>query len=617
MIKKILIKLKLKIYQYLRKTHIQNRLIVLFLILSLIPMVVTGIYSYQKSSSAIHDKINTYSLEVVNQVAKNIEEELNRLEYQTIEIAFSDLVQNTLLNYENLSEWEIHDARYRMRADMVRKFSFSEYISDVILFTQEEEKIIAYGDTGFTLNFKKDFKNRMLTEIRNKNGSPVWKPIDYKDEIHYVDRVYSESSPEKSYGILVGRTIKELYAGAQLGSIVIRINENLFSDVYKNIDLGTGSELFIINSRGTVVSTRNRNIEFNEKYPESELVNKITKNSTESNESFEITIAGEKNLAAYSPIEEADWYIVSTIPYSYLNRETGQIAEEIMLLSLVIFILAVFLSYIFTRSISDPLNHLVSAMNKVEAGDLDVQLEDSRAQDELAEASCNFNHMVGELNELVEDVKEKEKQKSNLEFKALQAQINPHFLSNILNTARLLADMQDADNLENYLSSVIKLLHLSMSNKEDFITVEKEVEYLKSYLNIQQFRLHNKFDSKFEIEDKLMDYKIPKFLLQPVVENAIIHGISSKSGQGLIEIKGFSQNDQIIFSITDDGIGMTAEEINDLLNSSTENKAQFSGIGIKNVEDRIKLHFGEEYGLEIESFKEHFTTVKIILPRIK
>ena len=617
MIKKTLIKLKLKIYQYLRKTHIQNRLIVLFLILSLIPMVVTGIYSYQKSSSAIHDKINTYSLEVVNQVAKNIEEELNRLEYQTIEIAFSDLVQNTLLNYEDLSEWEIYDARYRMRADMVRKFSFSEYISDVILFTQEEEKIIAYGDTGFTLNFKKDFKNRMLTEIRNKNGAPVWKPIDYKDEIHYVDRVYPESSPEKSYGVLVGRTIKELYAGTQLGSIVIRINEKLFSDVYKNIDLGTGSELFIINSRGTVVSTRNRNIEFNEKYPESELVNKITENSSESNQSFEITIAGEKNLTAYSPINEADWYIVSTIPYSYLNRETGQIAEEIMLLSLIIFILAVFLSYLFTRSISAPLNNLVSAMNKVEAGDLDVQLEDNRAQDELAEASCNFNHMVGELNELVEDVKEKEKQKNNLEFKALQAQINPHFLSNILNTARLLADMQDADNLENYLSSVIKLLHLSMSNKEDFITVEKEVEYLKSYLNIQQFRLHNKFDSKFEIEEKLMDYKIPKFLLQPVVENAIIHGISNKSGQGLIEIKGFSQNEQIIFSITDDGIGMNEEEINDLLNNRTENKTQFSGIGIKNVEERIKLHFGEQYGLEIESFKDHFTTVKIILPEIK
>ncbi len=495
----LLIKIKIKIYQYLRKTHIQNRLIVLFLVLSLFPMLITGIYSYSKSSQAIRDKINTYSVEVVNQVAKNIEEELTRLEYQTIEIAFSELVQNTLSNYEQLSEWEVYDARYRMRADMVRKFSFSEYISDVQLFTAQGDKIIAYGDTGFTLTFKDDFREDLLAEIRRGDGAPVWKAVDFRDELHQISRVYPENTPEKSYGIIIGRTIKELYEGTQLGSIIIRINEDLFSDVYRNIDLGEGTEIFIVNSEGIVVSTRNDTIAFNQIYPEVELIQKIKGSPDNRSETFELKIAEERNLTAYAPINDADWYIVSTIPFSYLNRETGQIAKDIMGVSLIIFLLAVFLSYIFTRSISDPLNNLVNAMNQVEEGNLDVKIDD-QAQDELAEASSNFNQMVEELKELLEDVKEKEKQKSDLEFKALQAQINPHFLSNILNTARLLADMQNADNLENFLSSVINLLHLSMNNKEDFITVEKEVEYLKSYLNIQQFRLHNKFDVKFEIE---------------------------------------------------------------------------------------------------------------------
>ena len=611
----LLIKIKIKIYQYLRKTHIQNRLIVLFLILSLFPMLITGIYSYRKSSQAIHDKINTYSVEVVNQVAKNIEEELTRMEYQTIEIAFSELVQNTLSNYEQLSEWEVYDARFRMRADMVRKFSFSEYISDVQLFTDRRDKIIAYGDTGFTLTFKDDFREDLLAEIRRGDGAPVWKAVDFRDELHQVSRVYPENTPEKSYGIIIGRTIKELYEGTQLGSIIIRINENLFSDVYRNIDLGEGTEIFIVNSEGIVVSTRNDTIAFNQVYPEAELIQKIKGSPDNRNETFELKIAEERNLTAYAPINDADWYIVSTIPFSYLNRETGQIAKDIMGVSLIIFLLAVFLSYIFTRSISDPLNNLVNAMNQVEEGNLDVKIDD-QAQDELAEASSNFNQMVEELKELVEDVKEKEKQKSDLEFKALQAQINPHFLSNILNTARLLADMQNADNLENFLSSVINLLHLSMNNKEDFITVEKEVEYLKSYLNIQQFRLHNKFDVKFEIEDDLMNYKIPRFLLQPVVENSIIHGISSKSGQGLIEIKGFTKNNEVVFTITDDGIGMTEEEIENLLNEERKNRGQFSGIGINNVKERIELYFGREYGIEIESLRGYFTTVKIILPEI-
>jgi len=606
----LLIKIKLKIYSYLRKTHIQNRLIVLFLILSLFPMLITGVYSYQKSSEAIHDKINTYSVEVVNQVAKNIEEELTRMEYQTIEIAFSELVQNTLSNYEQLSEWEVYDARYRMREDMVRKFSFSEYISDVQLFTDQGEKIIAYGDTGFTLTFKDNFREILLSEIEAKNGAPVWKAVDFRDELHQVSRVYPENTPEKSYGIIIGRTIKELYEGRKLGSIIIRINENLFSDVYRNIDLGEGTEIFIVNSEGIVVSTRNNRITFNKKYPKAELIQRIKANADGSVETFELEINEERNLTAYAPIEDADWYIVSTIPFSYLNRETGQIAKDIMGVSLIIFLLAVFLSYIFTRSISDPLNNLVEAMNQVEEGNLEVQIDD-QAQDELAAASSNFNQMVVELKELVEDVKENEKQKNDLEFKALQAQINPHFLSNILNTARLLADMQNADNLENFLSSVINLLHLSMNNKKDFISVEKEVEYLKSYLNIQQFRLHNKFEAKFEIEDNLMNYRIPRFLLQPVVENSIIHGISGKSGQGLLEIKGFTQNEQVIFTITDDGIGMTEQEIKNLLSKNKMNKGQFSGIGINNVKERIKLYFGRDYGIEIESLKGYFTTVKM------
>jgi len=612
-----LIKIKAKIYHYLRKTHIQNRLIVLFLVLSLIPMLITGVYSYRKSSQAIHDKINTYSLEVVNQVAKNIDDELTRMEYQTIEIAFSELVQNTLRNYNELSDWEIYDARFRMRDEMVRKFSFSEYITDVQLFTNQSEKIIAYGDTGFTLNFKENFREDLLSEIKEKNGAPVWKAVDFRDELHQVSRVYPEDTPEKSYGIIVGRKIKELYEGTELGSIIIRVSEMLFSDVYRNIDLGDGTEIFIINSEGTVVSTRNNNISFNEKYFEPELIQKISSNSGNRNNTFEILINGKEHLASYSPIKDADWYIVSTIPFSYLNNETGQIAEDIMSVSLIIFLLAIFLSYIFTKSISDPLNNLVYAMNQVEKGNLEVQINDCTAQDELAEVSSNFNEMVKELKELLADVKEKEKQKSNLEFKALQAQINPHFLSNILNTARLLADMQNADNLENFLSSVINLLHLSMNNKEDFITVDKEVEYLKSYINIQQFRLHNKFDVKFEIEEELMDYKIPRFLLQPVVENSIIHGVSAKSGQGLIEIKGFTQDNQIIFSITDDGVGMSENEIEDLLDNNIKNKAQFSGIGVNNVKDRIQLHFGEKYGLNIESLKGYFTTVKINLPEVK
>lgn len=618
MIKAVYLKIINKIYSLIRSTHIQNRLIVLFVLLSLLPMLITGIYSYHKSSEAIYDKINTYSLEVVNQIAKNINEELRRMQYQSIEVAFSDLVQNTMRNYDKLSDWQIYDARFKIRDEMVRKFSFSEYISDVQLFTDQGQKIIAYGDTGFTLNFKDKFREKLLADIKEADGGAVWQAVDFRDEFHQVDRIYAPDTSGRSYGILIGRIIKDLYQGSQLGTVLIRVNENIFSDIYRNINLGQGAEIFILNQAGTVVSTRNAKLRFNQPYPDNNLIGRIKAQQQKKSyqQTFKISLENEPYLAAYSVIKDTNWYIVSTIPFSYLNKETSLIRKEIIILGLLIFILALGFSYIFTKSISNPLNKLVIAMNKVEAGDLNIKLKDN-SQDELAEVSGNFNMMVSELESLLADIKEKEKQKNELEFKALQAQINPHFLANILNTARLLADMQNVDNLENFLASIINLLHLSMNNKESFISVEREIEYLKSYLNIQQFRLHNKFEVHFEIETEILDNKIPKFILQPIVENSIIHGISNKNGQGLIMIKGYQEANKIIFSVTDDGIGMTETEIKKLLTENETGKDHFSGIGIKNVKERIELYFGPEYGVEIESLKGYFTTVTIKLAELE
>jgi len=592
----------------IRNLKIRTRLILLFLLFSLLPMMITGFFSYQQSSKAIQNKVNTYSRQVVNQVAKNVKVEMTRLENDTVEIGFSEIVQKMLIDYENMSEWEVLNAGNTLQDILVKKFSFLHDVSDVLLFTENNGRIIAYGEKGYTLSLKGDYQSSLLDDIKNKNGISVWRPIGWEDTNHLVRRVIVFEN-----GLIVGKAIKSLYEGEYIGAVVIRTNESFFADIYRSIDIGTGADLFIIDSNGVVVSTRTKEIPFQGEYKEPALINRVKDYEKRGCNVFNMMIGNKPYLIAYAPIENAEWYVISTIPHAYLNSDSAKIRNRIILLGVGSFLLAVLLSIIFTNSLSQPLNRLIKIMEEVKRGNLEVQLSDDNP-DELGEVTRNFNAMVKEVRNLMNDIKNKENQKRIAELKALQAQINPHFLSNVLNTAKLMASAQKADNLESLLTSLIQLLNVSMGKEDDLITVRKEIQYLENYLNIQEFRYYHKFKVNLEIEADLLDYKLPKFLLQPILENSIIHGIGSKKGQGVIEVKGFTYEGKMIFIITDDGIGMTQERINRILKEDSVSPNHFCGIGIKNVQERIKLYFGEGYGLRIDSSPNHFTTVEITLP---
>ncbi|HBR33063.1 MAG TPA: two-component sensor histidine kinase, partial [Firmicutes bacterium] len=204
----------------IRNTKIQTRMVLLFLLLALLPMAITSYFASQQSTQALQNKINTYSRQVVNQVARNIQVEMKRLEYDTIEIGFSERVQELLENYRTLTEWEKIDAQYAIRDTLVKKFSFLHDVSDVLLFTAENEKIIAYGDEGLKLNFTASFQNRLLSEIKRENGGVVWEAASWEDEEHIVERIITYRN-----GLIVGRSIKSLFEGEDIGAVLIRTNE--------------------------------------------------------------------------------------------------------------------------------------------------------------------------------------------------------------------------------------------------------------------------------------------------------------------------------------------------------------------------------------------------------
>lgn len=389
---------------------------------------------------------------------------------------------------------------------------------------------------------------------------------------------------------------------------------DFFQIYYRNVDIGEGSDIFVIDSTGTVVSSRNPNIEITKNYKDQSLTKKIDAISKQGKNVFNLDIEDNRYLVAFSTIKGTDWYVVSTIPFSYLNSESKKIGMNIIMLGIGCFLAAILLSYVFSRSISSPLKKLVKAMNEAKKGNLSIIIKDNN-RDEIGEVTGNFNNMLNEIKNLLDNVKSKERQKRNAELKALQAQINPHFLSNTLNTVKWLANVQKAENVENIVTSLIQLLHISMGKGDDTISIKEELEYIKNYINIQEYRYYNKFKVNYEIEEEILDFKIPKLILQPIVENSLIHGIGPMEGLGIIAVKGFKYEGDIKITVTDNGLGIHEDKLDKLLEGEDiSDRSRFSGIGISNVNERIKMYFGDKYGLHIESVPNLFTTIEITIP---
>jgi two-component system sensor histidine kinase YesM len=597
-------------------TKIQLRLTVLFIVLSVIPLAITGFFSYKESVDAIVGKTGTYSAQVMDQIAVNIKTELDRLENDSVDIALSELTQDVLVNIESMSEWEIYNIESSLREALVKKFSILHDVSDVLLFTASGRRIIAYGDRSFKLNFRKDFLDTYLEELAYKKGTPVWKGANPDKEGILVQFATSPEQMNKSDCILLGRAILSLDTREVIGTLIIRTNEKYFSNIYRDTYMGSDADIFVMDSEGNVVSSRNPRIPVAEKYRDPRLIRELLNRDESDSKTFSFIMDERSYLIAYSAIKSVGWYVVSTIPYSYIDSEAREIRSTILLLSLACSVLAVFLSYIFTLSISRPLKRLVSAMNEVKKGNLSIGMPDKR-NDEIGEVTDNFNKMLNEIKKLMEDVKNQEIQKRKAEIETLQAQINPHFLSNTLNTVKWLASAQKADNIEAIVSSLIQLLSVSMGKGEEFITIRQEIEYIKSYITIQEYRYYDKFKVVFDIEEDIFDCRILKFLIQPLVENSIIHGTKSKMEQELIVIKGFRYDNVLKITVTDNGVGIPAEKLSRLITSGQEDrKHSFSGIGINNVNDRIRMYFGPSYGLQIESVPNLYTTVELTVPII-
>lgn len=284
----------------------------------------------------------------------------------------------------------------------------------------------------------------------------------------------------------------------------------------------------------------------------------------------------------------------------------------------VLFILLTFsmlAAWLISGSITKPIRELHKTTTSIAEGNLDVRVENKNV-DEIAGLSMSFNVMIEKIKELIENSKKEQENLKKSELKVLQAQINPHFLYNTLDTIVWMAEANKSEQVIEIVKAFSNFFRITLSKGKEWISVRDEVEHIRSYLIIQKIRYRDILDFQIDVDSKLLDFKILKLTLQPIVENALYHGVKNKRTGGTILIKGTEDKDNtLLFEIIDDGIGIAKDKLDkityDLNDETAKVEVKDSGFGIYNVQQRVKLYYGKQYGINIESEYGKGTTVSL------
>ena len=400
----------------------------------------------------------------------------------------------------------------------------------------------------------------------------------------------------------------------KIGFINGSINLEKFSKIAGNIDIYNGFT-WIMNKNKDIYSIDAG--ELKKKYISSDGLNIIINNFQENKSGT----ASLKNLSnndstvffSSIPYTE-DWILCTLVENSMIHAQTNSITNFVILIGVILLIVAIFLAIIISSSIGKPLQVLKHNMLEVSKGNLRSYYEIDN-NDEVSVIGQVFNQMLNEIENLIEQVFQVQSQKRNAELRALQSQINPHFLYNTLDTLQWKALEYNAFEIADMINSLSRFFRISLSSGKEFITISDEIEHVRNYLEIQKIRYKDKINYNINVDFSIEENLVPKLLIQPLVENSIYHGLKPRKQPGIIDINVFAKENCIFIEVIDNGLGIDKKhlvEISKNLHESIES----DHYGLYNVNERLKLAFSEKYSITIESELQVGTTVLLKIPMI-
>ena len=575
-----------------------------FLALGLLPLLLFMLVFFNWTSRNTLEVLNSYYKQVDYYLAENLDTLIESVD-NTLEILYDYYDEDFEHLYDALeSDSEImkQNSVYGMLHSMIKQNS---NISSVRFTDMNGVVYTAYANQGKSVISGKETENELevedVGEMRNLFIMPTVFEGDYtKNSEDYVFTVARNYMDVRNI-----RTARESILGTCYVDInVDRIGE--FADLS-----GENETVYILdkNSGGIIYSP--------EKYYYSNTPTEVEyyiANVTADSGMF----SNGDEMVFYDSIGDTDCVALLVVPDTIMNDRMFSNKMRAMLIVLILIVLLVALYIIMSKRMSDPIRELYEAMNKVRGGDLSVRANIT-STDETRALSEGFNKMVEELSEYIDRVYVAELKEREAELNALKMQIKPHYLYNTLDIIRMTASENGDGETEELLLALSAQLHYLMGAKEETVPFKDEIKNIENYFVITRKRFRNKYKLALDIPDRLKGITVPKLILQPMVENAIKHGLRVREGVGNIAITAREENGVLIINVMDDGVGLDKERVdrlNEVLSAGPGyvDEEKYCGVGMRNVSDRIKLMYGEDYGYTVVSAKGMGTMIIFRLP---
>ena len=593
----------IKIYKI---KHIGIRITVYFILIVLLIGVSISVSISLVFSSEVVKQINNVVDQKMGLIVSILDKNISDIQNLHFKIMANDSIK-TILSSENFYIKPSSESINKLSRELTQyKREKTSIIS--IFFADMDKQILdpLYSKAPYSkiINNNNEFNEFVKNNYFGRFSTPSTFPLEY----------LNPKEEEKGTITYFGQYFNN-HEYKQEGYVVINIRkESLFQDI-KNICENTFDAAYIVDKNGQLIYELG-NLRFNPQF--------IQKTFADHKNKFE-KIDGQNFLVFNESIANyPEWRVIGLIPYKKVAGEVGKLYNIVSVIAVIFIILVVIISFYMSKKITGPILVVNKAMQQFEIGEWPEEVK-VKSEDELKSLVSGFNRMVKNFKVLTEDIYREQEEKKKIEvavvkyqLEILQSQINPHFIHNTLNTVTYMALKIGAHDISQMIQSFNMLLRASMTTGVEFVTISEELGYLAGYLNIQRFRYDNIFNYISDIEEDVKLCKIPKLILQPLVENSLYHGIIPKNSNGTIKVECKRSNDTVEIKVIDDGVGIRKSLLRDIANGQkTKSSKGFNNIGISNINGRLKLYYGKECTIKIYSDLGIGTCITFKIPYIE
>ncbi|MCD9021684.1 sensor histidine kinase [Cohnella silvisoli] len=565
---------------------IKGRLTVYLILFSVIPLITVSVFLYYQASNVVKMQAEKYAGTVLSQTTSTINQLMDDVVNASVKVVTDPNVQND--DIFNQGEFD-RNVRYRTIEKLMTNVMMAQPEVSSMYLCLNNADLISVGSQNLA-NHPDCRSNKSYQAALDNNLMPLW--------IGMHENEFDEGTVSRNrYVMTLARTVYSFDTYKPLGVLLINIADQTINN---NFQAGFDGEPAIFH-----VTDMHKNaiyVKDPAKYGtklDAPYLDKVIDMKTSGGFVWRGD-SGPKYISfVYST--KSDWIFVVELSIDYITRNSNLIYKAMIAIVTACFILSIMAAYFLARKFTDPIKNLLSSIRRVKDGQLNQTIH-SKRKDEIGVLTQSYNSMIQEIRELLVRLDTENVMKRRAELDALQAQITPHFLYNSLNSIKSMARLNGQDLIYRTTTSLIGLLQLSISKNTVFIPLSEELEMVKHYLELQNVRYPNRIKALFEIEDGLSDCLTVKLILQPLVENAILHGLDLKDKGGIIVIRMYREGADIVMQVEDNGKGMEEAALRLILTGKPkEDGRRFGGLGLRNVNERLKLHYGEDYGISFHS----------------